>query len=72
MAIDIAYDDFISYVSSLIDDIYSIIQQKDKLGHDELVKRLIDVVFNPKNRIMLGVLIIAMSFLLYILDVTTE
>lgn len=72
MKTDETYNIFISYVSSLIDDIYIIILNKDKLTSEQLFKQIVDTILKPDNRIMLGVLMIMLSFILYILDVTTE
>lgn len=65
-------DDFISYVSSLIDEISDVIINKDKLSYNEFILRISNVILAPHNRIMLGVLIVVISFVLYILDITTE
>lgn len=68
----IMYDDFMNYVVDLIDRISIIINNRDNLKPNELAYKISDILFEPENRIMLGVLIVMISFILYLLDVSTE
>jgi len=61
------YLKFIEYVIKLIDEIGNTIT--DNKIDENLIKKLSVIILNPKYRIQLGVLIILISFIIYIVSV---
>lgn len=58
------YNKFMRYVIKLIDEIGDLLQN-DKLDFN-LLKKIINIILKPKYRIQLGILIIVISFIIYI------
>ena len=61
------YLKFMEYVIKLIDEIGNALT--DNKMDENLVKKLSVIILNPKYRIQLGVLIILISFIIYIVSV---
>ena len=61
------YLKFMEYVIKLIDEIGNVLT--DNKMDENLVKKLIVIILNPNYRIQLGVLIILISFIIYIVSV---
>ena len=61
------YLKFMEYVIKLIDEIGNTIT--DNKIDENLIKKLSVIILNPKYRIQLGVLIILISFIIYIVSV---
>lgn len=61
------YLKFMEYVIKLIDEIGNVLN--DSKMDENLVKKLIIIILNPTYRIQLGVLIILISFIIYIVSV---
>jgi hypothetical protein len=61
------YLKFMEYVIKLIDEIGNTL--KDNKMDENLIKKLSVIILNPKYRIQLGVLIILISFIIYIVSV---
>jgi len=61
------YSKFMEYVIKLIDEIGNALT--DNKMDENLVKKLSVIILNPKYRIQLGVLIILISFIIYIVSV---
>ena len=61
------YLKFMEYVIKLIDEIGNVLT--DNKMDETLVKKLIVIILNPNYRIQLGVLIILISFIIYIVSV---
>ena len=62
------YNEFMNYLVDLVDDIGEIISQNKRTTYEEFLTSIAKVMFEPKHRIHLGVLVILISMLLYILD----
>jgi|TARA_B110000259_G_scaffold26451_1_gene27357 hypothetical protein len=58
---------FMDYLIKMIDEIGSVLQ--DSKLDENLVKKLSSIILNPEYRIQLGVLIILISFIIYIVSV---
>ena len=65
------YKYFIKYLITFIDDIGNLIIElnKNSLSSEQFIKKLSLIVFDPKYRIQLGMLIILISFIIYIVSV---
>ena len=61
------YLKFMEYVIKLIDEIGNTLT--DNKMDENLIKKLSIIILNPKYRIQLGVLIILISFIIYIVSV---
>lgn len=61
------YSKFMEYVIKLIDEIGNALN--DNKMDENLIKKLSVIILNPKYRIQLGVLIILISFIIYIVSV---
>lgn len=61
------YLKFMEYVIKLIDEIGNALN--DNKMDENLIKKLSVIILNPKYRIQLGVLIILISFIIYIVSV---
>ena len=61
------YKKFMEYVIKLIDEIGSELEN-NKID-EKLLKRIIEIIMQPKYRIQLGILIILISFIIYIVSV---
>ena len=61
------YLKFMEYVIKLIDEIGNALT--DNKMDENLIKKLSIIILNPKYRIQLGVLIILISFIIYIVSV---
>ncbi len=61
------YLKFMEYVIKLIDEIGNVLT--DNKIDENLIKKLSVIILNPKYRIQLGVLIILISFIIYIVSV---
>ena len=61
------YLNFMEYVIKLIDEIGNALN--DNKMDENLIKKLSVIILNPKYRIQLGVLIILISFIIYIVSV---
>jgi hypothetical protein len=61
------YLKFMEYVIKLIDEIGNVLT--DNKMDENLIKKLSVIILNPKYRIQLGVLIILISFIIYIVSV---
>jgi|TARA_B100001758_G_scaffold143634_1_gene123717 hypothetical protein len=61
------YLKFMEYVIKLIDEIGNALT--DNKMDENLIKKLSVIILNPKYRIQLGVLIILISFIIYIVSV---
>ena len=61
------YLKFMEYVIKLIDEIGNALT--DNKIDENLIKKLSVIILNPKYRIQLGVLIILISFIIYIVSV---
>jgi|TARA_B100000497_G_C7578153_1_gene348153 hypothetical protein len=61
------YLTFMKYVISLIDEIGDVI--KDGKPDEKLFKKIINIILKPEYRIQLGILIILISFIIYIVSV---
>lgn len=61
------YLKFMEYVIKLIDEIGNVLN--DNKMDENLIKKLSVIILNPKYRIQLGVLIILISFIIYIVSV---
>ena len=61
------YLNFMEYVIKLIDEIGDTLTN-NKMD-ENLIKKLSVIILNPKYRIQLGVLIILISFIIYIVSV---
>ena len=61
------YLNFMEYVIKLIDEIGNALT--DNKMDENLIKKLSVIILNPKYRIQLGVLIILISFIIYIVSV---
>jgi hypothetical protein len=58
---------FMDYLIKMIDEIGSAVQ--DSKLDENLVKKISSIILNPEYRIQLGVLIILISFIIYIVSV---
>ena len=58
---------FIDYLIKMIDEIGTLLQENNLDG--KLIKKLSAIILNPEYRIQLGVLIILISFIIYIVSV---
>ena len=58
------YNKFMKYVIKLIDEIGDVLQN-DRLDAN-LIKKISNIILKPKYRIQLGILIIIISFIIYI------
>jgi len=65
------YKYFIKYLITFIDDIGNLIIElnKNNLSSEQFIKKLSLIVLDPKYRIQLGMLIILISFIIYIVSV---
>jgi|TARA_Y100000389_G_C17271046_1_gene417984 hypothetical protein len=65
------YKYFIKYLITFIDDIGNLIIElnKNSLSSEQFIKKLSLIVLDPKYRIQLGMLIILISFIIYIVSV---
>jgi|TARA_B100001142_G_scaffold140361_1_gene141845 hypothetical protein len=65
------YKYFIKYLITFIDDIGNLIIElnKNNLSSEQFIKKLSLTVLDPKYRIQLGMLIILISFIIYIVSV---
>ena len=65
------YKYFIKYLIIFIDDIGNLIIELNKksLSSEQFIKKLSLIVLDPKYRIQLGMLIILISFIIYIVSV---
>ena len=65
------YKYFIKYLITFIDDILNLIIElnKNNLSLEKFIKKLSLIVLDPKYRIQLGMLIILISFIIYIVSV---
>jgi len=65
------YKYFIKYLITFIDDIGNLIIELNKksLSSEQFIKKLSLIVLDPKYRIQLGMLIILISFIIYIVSV---
>ena len=65
------YKYFIKYLITFIDDIGKLIIElnKNNLSSEQFIKKLSLIVLDPKYRIQLGMLIILISFIIYIVSV---
>lgn len=61
------YSKFMEYVIKLIDEIGNALT--DNKMDEKLIKKLSVIILDPKYRIQLGVLIILISFIIYIVSV---
>jgi hypothetical protein len=61
------YKKFMEYVIKLIDEIGSELEN-NKID-EKLLKKIIEIIMQPKYRIQLGILIILISFIIYIVSV---
>lgn len=64
------YEEFIRYLSDLIDDIGNIVIDSNKYTYKETATRLSLILLRPKYRIHLGILLVFISMFLYVIDVT--
>jgi hypothetical protein len=58
---------FMDYLIKMIDEIGTLLQENNLDG--KLIKKLSVIILNPEYRIQLGVLIILISFIIYIVSV---
>ena len=58
---------FMDYLIKMIDEIGTTLQ--DSKLDENLIKKLSSIILNPEYRIQLGVLIILISFIIYIVSV---
>jgi hypothetical protein len=58
---------FMDYLIKMIDEIGTLLQENNLDG--KLIKKLSAIILNPEYRIQLGVLIILISFIIYIVSV---
>tara|TARA_B100000401_G_C52807534_1_gene721894 strand:- start:2639 stop:2839 length:201 start_codon:yes stop_codon:yes gene_type:complete len=61
------YLKFMKYVINLIDEIGNVIE--DGNPNEKLLKKIINIILKPEYRIQLGILIILISFIIYIVSV---
>jgi len=61
------YSKFMEYVIKLVDEIGNALN--DNKMDENLIKKISVIILNPKYRIQLGVLIILISFIIYIVSV---
>tara|TARA_B100001778_G_C18598532_1_gene635977 strand:- start:2419 stop:2619 length:201 start_codon:yes stop_codon:yes gene_type:complete len=61
------YLKFMKYVINLIDEIGNVIE--DGNLNEKLFKKIINIILKPEYRIQLGILIILISFIIYIVSV---
>jgi len=61
------YLKFMKYVINLIDEIGDVIE--DGKPDEKLFKKIINIILKPEYRIQLGILIILISFIIYIVSV---
>ena len=61
------YKKLMEYVIKLIDEIGSELEN-NKID-EKLLKKIIEIIMQPKYRIQLGILIILISFIIYIVSV---
>lgn len=58
------YNKFMRYIIKLIDEIGDVLQT-NKLDKN-LIKKISNIILKPKYRVQLGVLVIIISFIIYI------
>jgi len=61
------YLKFMKYVINLVDEIGDVIE--DGKPDEKLLKKIINIILKPEYRIQLGILIILISFIIYIVSV---
>jgi hypothetical protein len=61
------YLKFMKYVINLVDEIGDVIE--DGKPDEKLFKKIINIILKPEYRIQLGILIILISFIIYIVSV---
>lgn len=61
------YLKFMRYVINLVDEIGDVIE--DGKPDEKLFKKIINIILKPEYRIQLGILIILISFIIYIVSV---
>ena len=66
--IETEYKNFIQYLIKIIDEIGNLIQNNN--NYDKILfTKLSQILFNEQYRIHLGILLIFISFILYIIDI---
>mgnify|MGYP000521781857 CR=1 FL=1 len=69
MLFESEYIIFLKYLTALIDDIGNLISEKHKMSNEVFIQKLCMIILNPKYRVQLGILLIIISFIIYIISV---